>query len=512
MEAGMKRTLAIACAVLAAASATAQSPGILQQITAHLTSNALKADVSFLASDLLQGRGTPSPGLDLAAEFIASQFRRGGLEPAGDDGYFQTAPYVQVAPNLDGLEFSVTAGGQTFQANKAGMTVQEPAAIDLHNAAAFKVSLSDPAALDALTPDQVKGKVLVVEVPDVAAGAGAAGGGRGAAMAMRRVPASAARLGASLVVMLRAQGGPGGGRGPRLQESAPGNSSAIPILAISDATLRHALAAAKPGPADFTISAHIAAPRVEQVKLRNVVAILRGSDPALKDTYVMLTGHYDHLGTSGTGPGDHIFNGANDDASGTSSVIEIANALAALPSRPKRSIVFIALFGEELGDLGSGYYARHPIFPLARTVADINLEQLGRTDESNVGTKLAQFNLTGFDFTTIAGVFRKAGELTGVQAIKDEKNSDPFFTRSDNAAFALAGVPSTTLSVTYVFSDYHAVGDEWPKLDYENMATVDRTIALAALDIANSVETPQWNASNPKTAAFVKAREASLAK
>jgi hypothetical protein len=96
--------------------------------------------------------------------------------------------------------------------------------------------------------------------------------------------------------------------------------------------------------------------------------------------------------------------------------------------------------------------------------------------------------------------------------VKDEKNSDPYFTRSDNAAFANAGVPSTTLSVAYSYGDYHGAGDEWPKLDYDNMAKVDRTIALAALDIASSAETPHWNAENPKTAAFVKAREASLSK
>ena len=501
----MKCTFAAACAALATA-AVAQSPSVLDRIASRLTAAALKADVSFLASDALQGRGTPSPGLDIAAEYIAAEFRRGGLEPVGDDGYFQTALFTQVTPNLEGLDFTVTAGGETINAGKASLAVQEAAALDLTNAAAFLVSLSDPAAMETLTPAQVRGKVLIVDTSEVA------GGGRGAAMAMRRVPAAAAKLQPSLLVILRAASGPAGGRASRLREAALPGTATMPVLVVSDPAVRKALAAAKPGPIDATISAHIAAPVSDQVKLRNVVAILRGSDPAMKDTYVMLTGHYDHLGVRGTGPGDHIYNGANDDASGTSSVIEIAGALAALPSRPKRSIVFIALFGEELGDLGSGYYARHPIFPLARTVADVNLEQLGRTDESNVGTHLGQFNLTGFDFTNIAGIFRKAGEQTGVKVVKDEKNSDPFFTRSDNAAFANAGVPSTTLSVAYVYSDYHAVGDEWPKLDYDNMAKVDRTIALAALDIANSTETPKWDAANPKTAGFIKAREASLSK
>jgi Zn-dependent M28 family amino/carboxypeptidase len=221
---------------------------------------------------------------------------------------------------------------------------------------------------------------------------------------------------------------------------------------------------------------------------------------------VLVTAHYDHLGIRGTGEGDHIFNGANDDASGTASVIEIANALAAQATRPRRSIVFMALFGEELGDLGSGYYARHPIFPLARTVADLNLEQLGRTDDSE-GPHVGMFNLTGFDFTDMPAVFRKAAAGTGIRVVKDEKNSDPFFTRSDNAAFAMAGVPSTTISVSYVFPDYHGAGDEWPKLDYENMAHVDRAIALAIYAIGDSAAEPQWNAADPQVERFVKAKE-----
>jgi Zn-dependent M28 family amino/carboxypeptidase len=221
---------------------------------------------------------------------------------------------------------------------------------------------------------------------------------------------------------------------------------------------------------------------------------------------VLITGHYDHLGIRGTGEGDHIFNGANDDASGTASVIEIAHTLASFPSRPKRSIVFVALFGEELGLLGSRYYAQHPVFPLARTVADINLEQLGRTDVDN-GIRVGLVNVTGYDYTTLPGELKKAGEEFDIQVLKDEKNSDPFFARSDNQAFADAGVPAHTLSVGYVFPDYHQAGDEWPKIDYENMARVDRTVALAIFRVADSTAAPEWNAANPKTERYVKAHE-----
>src|SRR5262249_18763676 len=114
------------------------------------------------------------------------------------------------------------------------------------------------------------------------------------------------------------------------------------------------------------------------IKLRNVVGLLRGSDPALKDSYLIVSAHYDHIGVRPTGEGDRINNGANDDGSGTVSVIELASALAGLKQRPRRSIVFITWFGEEKGLVGSRYYGRHPLFPLEKTVAMVNLEQVGR--------------------------------------------------------------------------------------------------------------------------------------
>ena len=467
------------------------------QIGERLTANGLKADVSFLASDALQGRATPSPGQDIAAEYIAAQFRRAGLEPAGDDGYFQTALYSNVTPNPQGVTLTLGVTGGGLKAESAMMGIQEPAAADLSNTATVRVLLDSPAALTALTPEQVRGKILVVELP--AQAAPAAGGGRGGNNAvLRRLPAAASNLGAALVILLRPNG-QGINTNTRLREAL---APAVPILSVWDPEFKNALAAQP----EATLSVHLPPPAVVPVKLRNVVGILRGSDPVLKDTYLLLTAHYDHLGFRETSPGtDHIFNGANDDASGTASVIEIANALAALPNRPRRSIVFMTQYGEELGDLGSRYYAQHPIFPLAKTIADVNLEQLGRTDDTQ-GPRVGQFNLTGFDFTNISTLLAKAGEVTGIKAVKDEKNSDPYFTRSDNAAFAAAGVPSTTLSVAYDFPDYHKAGDEWQKIDYENMAKVDVTIALAALDIANSDVLPEWNSGNPATAQFVKAR------
>jgi Zn-dependent M28 family amino/carboxypeptidase len=182
-------------------------------------------------------------------------------------------------------------------------------------------------------------------------------------------------------------------------------------------------------------------------------------------------------------------------------VVEIAAALQALPEKPKRTIVFVTVFGEEVGGLGARWYTGHPIFPLGRTIADINLEQLGRTDD-NEGPKPLQFNLTGFDYTDIAATFAKLTPQTDIRVVKHEKNSDAFFGRSDNATFADAGIPSTTISVSYVYPDYHKVSDEWPKLDYDNMARVDRAIALGVWTMANDPQAPKWNKDNPKTARY----------
>ena len=319
--------------------AWAQITPEMRIVAGHISANSLRGAVSFLASDLLEGRDTPSRGLDIAGEFIASQFRRLGLEPAGDDGYFQTV-----------------------------------------------------------------------------------------------------------------------------------------VLRPEDA---------------------------DSPKSRNVVGILRGSDPQLKETYVMLSSHYDHVGLAQSGE-DRIFNGANDDASGTASVLEVANALAALHPRPKRSILFILFCGEEKGLRGSRYYVAHPLVPLAKTIAQLNLEQLGRTDAPE-GPHVNSANVTGFEFSDVVPVVVDAGRRVGIAVTKVAEASDKYFNRSDNGPLAKAGVPAHTLSVTYDFPDYHAVGDEWQKIDYDNMAKVDQAVGIAVLRLAQASNAPHWNETSPVAKPYAEA-------
>jgi Zn-dependent M28 family amino/carboxypeptidase len=262
----------------------------------------------------------------------------------------------------------------------------------------------------------------------------------------------------------------------------------------------------KTGDNDASASIHIAAPVELHATLRNVIGILPGSDPVLKDSYVLVTAHYDHLGMKGTGDGDRIYNGADDDGSGTVSVIEIANALAALKKHPSRTIVFMTFFGEEEGLIGSEYYVHHPVFPLAKTVADVNLEQLGRTD-STKGKQLGNAAPTGYGYSSMIDTFRAAGEQTGVKIYNAAADSDRYFADSDNLPFAEAGIPAHSFCVAFEFPDYHAVGDEWQKIDYDNMAKVDRMLTLGVVMLADDTAAPHWNVENPRAKRFAKPRK-----
>lgn len=243
--------------------------------------------------------------------------------------------------------------------------------------------------------------------------------------------------------------------------------------------------------------------RTVEAGQRNVVGVIRG----LKDEYVLLTAHYDHVGLKKEGEGDLVFNGANDNASSIAALIEIARTLASRPQKPRRTIVFIAYFGEEKGLVGSRYYARHPLFPIAQTVTQLNMEQLGRTDDS-AGPRVHAANLTGFSYSNLPAILARAARRTGLRIEDPGANADAFFERSDNEALAKLGVPAHTLSVAYEFPDYHKVTDEWSKLDYDNMALVANGIAEGALALANGLQVPKWNAANPKVQPFVEAWKA----
>lgn len=226
-------------------------------------------------------------------------------------------------------------------------------------------------------------------------------------------------------------------------------------------------------------------------QVHNVIGVIPGRDPVLKNEFVFVTAHYDHLGKR-EGEGDQTFNGANDNGSGTAGVIEVGRLLAAEP--PKRTIVLMTFWGEEQGLLGARAYTRTPVFPLAKTVAMVNLEQIGRTDD-NEGPRVGEFNLTGFDFSDLPQRIKEAVEPTGVKVTKHPRFSDSYFGASDNAAFASLGVPAHTISVAYAFPEYHKPGDEWSKLDYSNMSKLVAAIAKGVRSVADDSRTIRWRES-----------------
>jgi hypothetical protein len=464
--------------------------------------NELKGDLSFLASDALQGRYTPSPGLQIAAEFIASKFRAAGLEPGGTDGYFQVAQMLERRSVIASSALTVKTPSASFTAppNSISLTsVNAP--VHLADVPVIRFEKREP---DVLKGIDLTGKAVVVPQPDLARTPQE--DRRRVILALRAFDKDVAHSKAAIEIVVTTQRLPPPGP-PRLLFADDLSEAQVPVITVASQQLQAQLDAQ-------SVSIDLPAPDDNKVAVSNVIGILRGSDPNLKDTCVLLTAHYDHIGTAETAgrmamspPAgeDKIFNGANDDGSGTVSVIEIARALSHLTPHPKRSIVFMTFFGEERGEFGSRYYGTHPVFPISKSVADINLEQVGRTD-STTGKQIKTASLTGYDYSEVTSYLEKAGQQTGIKVYKDDQASDAYFTRSDNDALAEQGVPAHSLTVAFDFPDYHQVGDEWQKIDYNNMAAVDRMVALGLVNIANSLKAPAWNAENPKTEPFREAQ------
>jgi hypothetical protein len=467
-----------------------------------VSANALRGHVSFLASDLLEGRDTPSKGLDIAAEYVASQFRRIGLEPVGDDGYFQTSSIGTDDPSTASFSSVVRRPGGAITLTGEQMTViSAPNDVDVQDATVVWLPFAQPASTLAFDGPVV----LVTDMPLPPRG-NEEEQARDYFPRLTAFLVEARRLNAAAVLRIDPTSEYGRGPGQRGRLS---RLSDVPIFTLHGG----AIAAALPTDGEPRALAHDAAtidlkyvaPIRVETAVRNVVGLLRGSDDALAEECVIVSAHYDHVGVGAADDaGDAIYNGANDDASGTASLIEIAAALAAREGRPRRSILFIAVYGEERGLLGSRHYVEHPIVPLDRTIAAINLEHMGRTDDVE-GESLRRLMPTGFDYSGVIPHFVEAGARSGVEVFHHPHNSASFFGRSDNVAFATAGIPAHTFCAGFIFPDYHQPGDHWDRIDYENMAGLAATIADGLTALANAAEPPSWNGDIRATRRFAEA-------
>lgn len=216
----------------------------------------------------------------------------------------------------------------------------------------------------------------------------------------------------------------------------------------------------------------------------NVVGIVRGSDAEVAGEAVVVGAHYDHVGIGAPVDGDSIYNGADDDGSGSVAVLEIARAFAR-GEPPRRTLVFLLSAGEEMGLLGTRWYLENPVVPLDRTVADLQIEMIGRPDSLAGG--FGHGWLTGYERTTMGDQLAAAGS----PIVPDPRPDQNFFFRSDNIAFARLGIPAHTLSSFNLHSDYHRPSDEVDAVDFDHMAALVEA-AIEAVRFLADGPTPDW--------------------
>lgn len=234
--------------------------------------------------------------------------------------------------------------------------------------------------------------------------------------------------------------------------------------------------------------------KASTIESQNVIGIVEGTDPELKNEYIIYSAHYDHVGVHASNvPGDSIFNGARDNAVGTTTVLSMAENLAKYPT--KRSALFILFTGEEKGLLGSRYYVKNPVLPLKQMVYCFNSDNAGYNDTS-VAT------IVGLGRTTVGQHIKDAASAFGLEAIDDPAGEQGLFDRSDNVNFAKKGIPAPTFSLGFrsfsgdVTKYYHQPGDEADTLDYDYLLKFFQAYVLSGRKIGNDPKTPTWVAGD----------------
>jgi len=493
--------LAAACAGRAANEAPRSTVADPAAAAATITAGDMIERIGTLAHDSMRGRDTPSPGLEMAAGYLAAEFRALGLEPGGDDGSFlQRYPLPLRALDTTAVHFGSVAGGENRMLVH-GVDFFAAAARPFPDAAMGHGRLvwtGRVGAGELAVGPEVQGQVMAVGV--------SGGFSRDFRLAVASARRAAQEAGArALLVMLDPDFATDAFTRLTRVSSNPSRAlvdpAEIPIFYLTyDAAsslfgrggLRpEQLPPAPPSPVVVAgVDTHFAAPArtIEDANPPNVVAILRGGDPALRDTYVVFSAHMDHIGVgTADATGDSIHNGADDDASGTSALVEVAEAFAALPEPPRRSLVFLAVSGEEKGLLGSRWFTDHPTVPLERTIANINVDMIGRNAPDSIVAIGQEYSSLGPLLERVAG---EHPEL-GLTVSRDLWPQERFFFRSDHFNFARHEIPALFFFAG-VHEDYHRPSDEVEKIDGDKAARVARLIFFTARAIADSPDPPRW--------------------
>ena len=485
---------------------TAASDPAVRRALETITTADFEAKLGALAHDSTRGRETPTPELMRATEWVAAQFAEAGVTPAGEaGGYFQT--FTMREERLDSLG--------TVAASRAGMTstwklgealvyggggppaeyVNVPVVLlvgipEEESPVFGDVPLRGAVILHVAAPDKLSGRYVNPVFEQAQAG------GALAHIIASEIPADLwevlrARSFQSQWRLLGAPEREGDIRmatyGLRLEAVAGLLASAgedpAALLAATETRARRL--------DGVTISIAVGYKPVRDAEVANVLGVLEGSDPALRDEAVVFTGHIDHVGTladrcrpSEVLPADSICNGADDNASGTVGVIELAKAFATLQPRPARTLVFAAVNAEERGLFGSRYYVEHPVVPIDRTVAELNLDMIARNQPDTAG-------FVGKDYTSLGSVVdRVLTEHPELRLAAAEHQGR--YAASDHYPFAERGVPAL-----FFFSgeheDLHTAADNPERADPEQAARIVRLAFLTGLAVANGVERPVWD-------------------
>ncbi len=500
--------LVVACSPQAPWTASPDSAAT-RAAAASITASDVYDRVAFLASDELRGRDTPSPGLETAAAWIADELAAFGLEPAGEDGWLQRYPYPQEGLDAARTGLAAVAGAtHSFQYGEDFFAWSGAAPSSAVGAVFAGAALPEDAG-------SLRGRAVVLTLeglPQPAdGGLRLARAARDTVAAMR---ASAQAAGAAaLVLVLEAPYGPTemaalarvaevprrtlGGTAeadrpvPVFFLSRPAAARAFGMAGLDPALLDDSALGTRPVPLSG-LAFQLAAPTrvVDDSRPPNVVGVLRGSDPELRDTYVVLSAHMDHVGVGRPDPtGDSIYNGADDDASGTSVLLEVAQAMASLRTPPRRSILFLAVSGEEKGLLGSRWFADHPTVPLDAIVANINLDMVGRNAPDSIVVIGQDYSSMGRTLRQVAGYHEEELGLTVADDIWPEQR---FFFRSDHFNFARKEIPALFFFAG-THEDYHAPSDEVEAIDTDKTARVGRLVFYLTYQIAQGDDAPEWD-------------------
>ena len=485
-----------------------------------VTAAELRRDLYAFADDSMRGRETATEDAARAMRFLVARVQQLGLEPAGDSGFLQRVPLqkevfgpgTRVAVEEAGNTRTLTVGTDVIPLHNLGAGVPPTRRIAEGEIvfAGYGLSLQNPKR-DDLAGLSLQGKIVVV-VNGAPVGVDSAKRTELEAQGAisQRLAGILPQRPAAVIVLLTGKGselfeqaGPSILRGVTLRTNAPElpeSERQLPLIMLGVPTVGSPLLPTG-WPADDkaqVLSGRRLTARIEQVKSQvtgyNVVAVVRGSDPVLRSTYVAYGAHYDHVGIVKPTAGDSIANGADDDGSGSMALLAVARVMQQAPVKPRRSVLFVWHIGEEKGLLGSSWFTDHPTVPIDSIVAQINADMIGRNADSLLYVVGPQAAPNGQSKRLGAIIDSVNAALAPPFAFNREwdnpNHPEHIYERSDHFNYAKKGIPIVFLT-SGLHDDYHKASDEPGKIDFAKMARVTRLMVESGRAVANAPGRPR---------------------